>query len=120
MARNRGKKAIYEVMSKARQKPGYGRSLESMPRKSAGESGPDIEDTGAVETSKRTVQWSRKPRLFQYNAGRIEFSMPYQVVIALVLALILVVLVSYRLGQFSYQPPKQDSAKPSGLMRQVE
>ncbi|MFC1633532.1 hypothetical protein ACFL5Z_01710 [Planctomycetota bacterium] len=120
MARNRGKKALYEVMSKARQKPGYGRSLEQMPPKSAGESGPDIEEKSAVETSKGMVQWSRKPRLFQYNGGRIEFSMPYQVAIALALALILVILASYRLGQFSYQPQEQKSAQPSGLMRQVE
>ena len=120
MARNRGKKALYEVMSKARQKPGYGRSLEPMPPKNAGEKEPDIEEKGAVETSKGMVQWSRKPRLFQYNAGRIEFSMPYQVAIALALALILVILASYRLGQFSYQPQEQKPAQPPGLMRQAD
>ena len=120
MARNRGKKALYEVMSKARQKPGYGRSLEPMPPKSSGEDRPEIEQKSAAETSQGMVQWSRKPRLVQYNAGRIEFSMPYQVVIALLLALVLVILTSYRLGQFSYQPREQEPAQPSGLMRQVE
>lgn len=120
MARNRGKKALYEVMSKARQKPGFGRSLEPMPPKSPGEDRPEIEQKSALEESQGIVQWSRKPRLVQYNAGRIEFSMPYQVVIALLLALILVVLASYRLGQFSYQPQEQEPAQPSGLMRQVE
>ena len=30
MARKRGKKALYEVMSKARKKPGFGRTLEKM------------------------------------------------------------------------------------------
>jgi hypothetical protein len=47
--------------------------------------------------------------------------MPYQVVIALVLALILVIIVVYRLGQFSYQPPEQQELPPpAGLMRQIE
>jgi hypothetical protein len=120
MARNRGKKALYEVMSKARQKPGYDETLEQMPAKRSGEDKPVAELKGAVETPKGTVRWSKKPRLVQYNAGRIEFSMPYQVAVALVLALILVILVSYRLGQLSYQPREPESAQPSGLMRQVE
>ena len=120
MARNRGKKALYEVMSKARQKPGYGKSLAPMPPKSSGEEGHEIERKNSSGTSKGRVQWSRKPRLIQYNAGRIEFAMPYQVAIALALVLILVVLASYRLGQFSYRPQELEPAQPSGLMRQVE
>jgi hypothetical protein len=35
------------------------------------------------------------------NAGRIEFSMPYQVAVAAGLVLVLALLASYRLGQFS-------------------
>lgn len=121
MARNRGKKALYEVMSKARQKPGYGKSLEPMPSKKAGQEGPEVEKRDALETSKGMVKWSRRPRLIQYNNGRIEFSMPYQAVIALALALILVIIVVYRLGQFSYQPPEQQELPPpAGLMRQID
>jgi hypothetical protein len=40
-----------------------------------------------------------KPKAFQFNDGRIEISMPYQLGIAVVLALILVILVAFRLGQ---------------------
>jgi len=120
MARNRGKKALYEVMSKAKAKPGYGKTLEQMPAKRSGDDGPVAEQKSAVETPKGTVRWSKKPRLVQYNDGRIEFSMPYQIAVALVLGLILVILVSYRLGQLSYQPGAQEPAQPSGLMRQVE
>lgn len=120
MARNRGKKALYEVMSKAKAKPGHGRTLEQMPAKRSGEDGPAAEQKSTVGTPKGTVRWSKKPRLVQYNAGRIEFAMPYQVAVALVLGLILVILVSYRLGQLSYQPREQEPAQPSGLMRQVE
>ncbi len=121
MARNRGKKALYEVMSKARQKPGSGKSLEPMPPKNVEQDGPEIERQSAPETSKGKVKWSRRPSLVQYNGGRIEFSMPYQVVIALALAFVLVIIVVYRLGQFSYQQPdEKELDPPSGLMRQIE
>ena len=120
MARNRGKKALYEVMSKARQKPGNDKSLERMHPKSAVEIRPDVKSKSVGEATKSTVQWSMRPRFVQYNAGRIEFSIPYQVAIALVLVLILLIVAFYRLGQFSYQPEKQKPAQPSGLMRQVE
>jgi len=38
----------------------------------------------------------------QFNAGRIEISMPYQVAIALLLGIILLFLVVFRLGQITY------------------
>jgi hypothetical protein len=120
MARNQGKKALYEVMSKARQKPGKDRSLEQMPPKNTGENRPNVESKSVRVAAKGTVQWSRRPRLIQYNAGRIEFSIPYQVAIALALALLLMILAFYRLGQFSYRPENQEQAQPSGLMRQIE
>lgn len=95
MVRNRGKKALYEVMSKARDKPGYGRTLEQMQPKSSLESKSAVN----IEKSKATTRWMRKPRIIQFNFGRIEFSMPYQLAVALVLGLILLVLAAFRLGQ---------------------
>jgi len=98
MVRNRRKKALYEVMSKARDKPGYGRTLEKMRPKSSDESKSAVN----AETSKATARWMRKPRIVQFNFGRIELSMPYQLAVALVLGLILLVLASFRLGQEYY------------------
>jgi hypothetical protein len=120
MARNRGKKALYEVMSKARQKSGHGRTLEQMPPKKPVEDEPEMKPEKTAKTPKSTVQWLRKPRLVQYNDGRIEFSVPYQVAIALALVLVLVILASYRLGQFSSVPAEEQSAGPSGLMRETD
>ncbi|MEJ2705388.1 MAG: hypothetical protein P8Z79_23355 [Sedimentisphaerales bacterium] len=120
MARNRGKKALYEVMSKTRQKPGPGGAPEPMPAKKPVEAGPESRPVTAVETSKSTIQWPRRPRFVQYNAGRIEFSVPYQVAIAVALALILLIVASYRLGQFSYVPAEEQPPGPSGLMRQMD
>ncbi|MBA7706402.1 hypothetical protein ES703_115255 [subsurface metagenome] len=53
-----------------------------------------------AETSKATARWMRKPRIVQFNLGRIEFSMPYPLAFALVLGLILLVLAALRLGYY--------------------
>ena len=98
MVRNKRKKALYEVMSKARDKPGFGRTLEKMQPKRSDESKSAVN----AETSKATARWMRKPRIVQFNFGRIEFSMPYQLAVALVLGLILLVLAAFRLGQEYY------------------
>lgn len=106
MARKRGKKALYEVMSKARNKPGYGKTLKKMrskkPVKQKGEPVTNQKSAADVETSKAAAKWWRKPRIVQFNFGRIEFSMPYQFAVALVLGLILLVLASFWLGQRYY------------------
>ena len=98
MVRNKRKKALYEVMSKARDKPGFGRTLEKMQPKRSDESKSVVN----AKTSKTTARWMRKPRIVQFNFGRIEFSMPYQLAVALVLGLILLVLAAFRLGQEYY------------------
>jgi hypothetical protein len=102
MARDhRGKKALYEVMSKARSKPGYGRMLSQPPAKKTVEEEPAAQQKAAAATQKAAAKWWRKPRIVQLNAGRIEFSVPYQVAVAAGLVLVLVLLASYRLGQRS-------------------
>lgn len=101
MARNRGKKALYEVMSKARIKPDSRKALEPLYPKRGDEAEPKAEKKPEVEEPKASTQWWTKPRIVQFNLGRIEFSLPYQVVIAIILGLILLVLIVYRLGQLS-------------------
>lgn len=98
MVRKKRKKALYEVMSKARDKPGFGRTLEKMRPKRSDEGKSAVN----AETSKATARWMRKPRIVQFNFGRIELSMPYQLAVALVLGLILLVLAAFRLGQYYY------------------
>ncbi len=111
MARNRGKKALYEVMSKGRLKPRYNKTIEQMNPRKPDDDRPVIERKPAVESSKTVPKWWRKPRMIQLNTGRIEFSMPYQIAIALLLFLILLILTSYRLGQFSQPTRLQASTR---------
>ncbi len=111
MARKRSKKALYEVMSKARSKPGYGRTLKKMrPKKPVEQKDEPVtnqKSAADVETSKAAAKWWRKPRIVQFNVGRIEFSMPYQLAVALVLGFVLLVLAAFRLGQVYYLPDQR-------------
>ncbi|MCP4258113.1 MAG: hypothetical protein GY774_11545 [Planctomycetes bacterium] len=91
-------------MSKARNKPGYGRTLEKMrpkkpvPRKENLKKNKKSE--ADVETSKAAAKWWRKPRVVQFNLGRIEFSMPYQFGVVLVLVSVVLILVAFQLGHY--------------------
>jgi len=101
MARNRGKKALYEVMSRARSKSGYTRPPEQPAPKRPSEIEPAAKPKTEPAVTTVAAKWWRKPRVVQLNAGRIEFSMPYQVGVAVALVLVLALLASYRLGQFA-------------------
>jgi hypothetical protein len=96
-------------MSRARSKSGYGKppeqpGVEGVPPSTRGQDARDTSATRAGSqppTSKIAAKWWRKPRIVQLNAGRIEFSMPYQIAVAAGLVLVLALLASYRLGQFA-------------------
>lgn len=123
MARKRGKKALYEVMSKARNKPGYGRTLDKMrPKKPVSKKDEPVtnqKSAADVETSKAAAKWWRKPRIVQFNFGRIEFSMPYHLAVTLVLVFILLVLASFWLGQVYYLTD-QRATGPAKEMPQIK
>lgn len=106
-------------MSKARSKPGYGRTLEQMAPKRLVENEPVVKSKSEAAAPKSTAKWWRKPRIIQLNAGRIEFSVPYQVAVAAGLVLVLVVVASYRLGQFSATAGQQEPAQPPGQAPQA-
>jgi hypothetical protein len=115
MARNREKKALYEVMNKAAwPKPRYDKALEPLHPEKTGED----KQTAArfsIPLHKRAANWFNRPRIVQFNAGRIEISMPYQLAIALLLALVLLVLVVFRFGQITYRS-SQKVTGPSAKM----
>ena len=101
MARNRGKMSLYEVMGQNKSKSSYGKTLKKLaPVK------PDKEEPTAVKTSvvvsERATHWPRKPKLLQFNAGRIEISLPYPLAIAVFLGFILLFLVALWLGETGY------------------
>jgi hypothetical protein len=112
MARNRKKKALYEVIGKTLPKPDPGRAGEQS----------QVEKSGTDESSAPkpgATIWPRRPRVLQFNAGRIELSLPYQLAIALILGLVLLVLVVYRLGQMSY-PAEQEAGNSAAKIEEID
>jgi hypothetical protein len=115
MVRNAKRKALYEAIISARSKPVY----EQVPQKPAqpettGKTGP------ANEMLPASALWVNRLKYVQVNAGRIEFSMPYQVGIAVVLGLILALLLIFRLGQWSGgRAAKQPAKADAGIVRQA-
>ncbi|MFH1371585.1 MAG: hypothetical protein ABII09_09920 [Planctomycetota bacterium] len=97
MVRNAKKKALYEVIIRAKSKTDYEQLHPKLePVEMAEQQAPqDVADIAPPSV----VRWVRKPRIVQFNAGRIEFSMPYQVGIAVLLAALLVLVVVFRLGE---------------------
>lgn len=108
MARNRGKKSLYEVIGKNHLKSCYDKTLEQPHPEKLDRDQPAIaKPAGAIP--KRAVIWPRKPKIVQFNAGRVEFSIPYPLAIALLMGLVLIVLLAVRLGQIGYS---QKTANP--------
>jgi hypothetical protein len=115
MARNMKKKALYEVIIRAGSKTGY----EQLHPK-VGDRDPAVQQEKGTAPPPNVVRWVRKPSVVQFNAGRIEFSMPYQVGIAVLLGALLVVVVAFRLGERAGSPStssgqalRQDSGQAS-------
>jgi hypothetical protein len=106
MIHNTKKKALYEVISRAGSRPGY---EQLHPNGTAGQapsagstSSPQagsIPDNGIRGQTQGVVRWAIRPSVVQFNAGRIEFSIPYQVGIAVALGMLLAAVVLFRLGE---------------------
>jgi len=120
MTRNRGKKALYEVMSKARVKPDQGKVVEHLRPGKPDKEAPAARQKRAAGAPKAAAKWWKKPSIIQFNAGRFEFSVPYQVAIVLLLVFIFVILAAYRLGQNSYPAGQQETGQPNPAMNEMD
>jgi hypothetical protein len=94
MVRRRRKKALYEVIGTGEVRPNHDRSVRHREGGEEGGLGPE-----------RGVVWSGRPKLLRFGTNRLELSLPYQLVIAVLLGVILLLLVVFRLGQSS---PSED------------
>ena len=100
MVVRRKKTALYEVINKNNLKSSYRKTLQQLHPKGLEKDVPAAKS--AVPVPERLGKWPRKPRIVQFNDGRIELSMPYQLVIAVLLGVILLLLVVFRMGQIDY------------------
>jgi hypothetical protein len=111
MSHNSGRKALYEVLGKAKPKSGYERLKERMhlgkpvgPR--------ELFAPPKSKTPDDMVKWPKRPKMIQVNAGRLEISLPYQLAIAGFLAIVLIMVVFFRLGQNSAVSGDKPADKP--------
>ena len=101
MARNRKKVSLYEVMGKSRPKSGYDNTLKKWPAEKSDRDEPTTAKS-AMPGPGRAAHWPKKPKIMQFNAGRIEISMPYPLAVALLLGVVLLVLVALWVGEVGY------------------
>ena len=99
MARNRRKKALYEVINKGWPKEGAGGKPGPLRPEHADPRGEIPSEIPNVPVVQKTTDWPRKPLLVQLGTGRIDFSVPYPLAAAAVLAFVLLLVVVYRAGQ---------------------
>lgn len=105
-----GKKPLYEAIRDSKAKAAAGKGLQPLQPQGQADSRPVQQET--KEPLQTLTHWLIKPRFVQFNAGRIELSLPYQLVIAILLAGIVLLLVVFRLGQ--YVPAKKSAAEDNG------
>ena len=101
MARNRRKMSPYEVIGQSRSKSSFDKALKKLPPEKS-DSGEPATAESAMPASGRATHWPRKPKLVQFNAGRIEISLPYPLAIAVLLGVVLLFLVALWLGETGY------------------
>jgi len=116
MARYRRKKALYELITKARSRSGYGRPVEKLHPKEETKDEPETIKC-ATPTPEWVSRWQRRPKIVQFVSGRVEISMPYQLVIAMSLGIILLVLVAFRIGQYSSRSMQTLPAGGAGMAK---
>jgi hypothetical protein len=93
--------SLYEVMGQSKSKSNYGKTLKKIAPPKPEKEEPTVVKTAVVVSGKAT-HWPRKPKLLQFNAGRIEISLPYPLAIAVFLGFILLFLVAIYIGETSY------------------
>jgi hypothetical protein len=106
--------SLYEVIGQSRSKSSFGKALKKLPPEKS-DSGEPATAESVMPASERATHWPRKPKLVQFNAGRIEISLPYPLAIAVFLGVVLLFLVALWLGETGYLNRKRIT-NPAGTV----
>ena len=110
MVRKRSKKPFYEVMGKTWSKPSQYKPLGQPHPEEPAEDQP-------IAPPEKLARWPKKPKIVQFNTGRIEISIPYQLAIAILLGLVLLVLIFFRLGQITSLSSQTNPKTPKNTQK---
>jgi hypothetical protein len=124
MVRKHKRKSLYEVIGKSWSKPGHYKPLEQpQPEKPVEVEPTATELTTRARLAERLARWPKRPKIIQFNADRIEISIPYQLAIAILLGIVLLALVVFRLGQItslsSQKAPDSAAKTPQNTQKAV-
>jgi hypothetical protein len=108
MVRNSKPPSLYEIIKGSRPK---GRSDKGLRRPRLFRRG-EKQLRPSAEAEEKPLNWPRRPRMLQFNAGRVEISMPYEYAVAFVLGIVLVSLLAYRIGQWEGQGQQTGPIEP--------
>jgi hypothetical protein len=92
---------MYEVMRKGQLKASYDKTLKKQRPEKTESDVKTLAET-PLPASGRAPYWPKKPKLVQFNAGRVEISLPYTTAIAVLLGIILLFFVALWLGEVGY------------------
>lgn len=121
MARYRSPKPLYEVIRQAKLKAPESGSVGPL------RTAPSVEPVSDAPVQKAEeplpepapavpaapeVRW-HQPRPIQFNAGRLELTVPYPIAAAIALALLLIVLAAYRWGQSNAPAASATAPEPA-------
>lgn len=116
MARDSRPPSLYEVIRGSRPKSGIRKGLHRLRlfRRAEKRLRP------SVETEEKPLSWPRKPRILQFNAGRVEISLPYEFAVAFLLGVVLIGLLAYRIGRWQGQGRQGAVIGPVGTEGEVK
>ena len=97
MFHKHGQKAFYEVLTKGAVKSSSDKRIE--PLRSQQKMTGQRNETKSEFVSSRRMEWPLKVKASQFLKGRLEFSLPYTIVTAVVLFVVLLMIVCFKLGQ---------------------
>ncbi|MDO8302794.1 MAG: hypothetical protein Q7T18_06110 [Sedimentisphaerales bacterium] len=108
MARNHsGQMALYEAVNKERFKAAQKKELSRLVPDEAGKTEPaprtqpvTIPPQQAKTAEVKQAVWTKKPKMFEFVHGRVEAFIPYPIAVTIVMAFLLLLVGSFRTGQW--------------------
>ena len=110
MARNHaGQMALYEAVNKERFKAAQKKELSRLVPEQAEKTEPaprlqpvtiPQQQSKNADAKQQTV-WSKKPKMLSFNNGRVELFLPYLHAVTVLMALVFLMIASWRFGQWS-------------------
>ncbi len=97
MFQKRGQKALYEVFTQGAVKSSSDKTIDTLrsQQKITGQRNETKNDF----VSRPRFEWPLKAKASQFLKGRLDFSLPYTIVTAIVLFVVLLLIVCFKLGQ---------------------